>query len=436
MRIGFVCTPLSGHLNPMTALARKLQSRGHEVSFISVLDAGPIVRAANLDFVPISEKEYPLGSIPEVLSGLSRLHGLDVIEYWIKHIAPGLAAAGLEHFPKILAETGIEALAFDSAYRSLELVPMHLGMPYAQVWNALHIDYTGSTPAMIFDWPYDPTPEGRARNLEGLQMFKKFSASAAAVARAYAEKLDMKIDWTNPFATQSKLAILSQTPREFDFPGIPWPAQFHYAGPFHDGEGRKPVPFSWEKLTGKPLIYASLGTLVNNIENVYQTILQAAGKLPDVQLVLSIGHNMNPDSLGPIPSNAIVVPAAPQIELLKRAELCITHAGLNTALESLANGVPMVAIPIGFDQPGVAARIAYHGVGESLSLDRLTTDGLVELIQKVRKNPDYKSKALYFQKVIAQTRGLDIAADVLEEAFGKALTDRERRNNRRSFLEI
>jgi zeaxanthin glucosyltransferase len=69
---------------------------------------------------------------------------------------------------------------------------------------------------------------------------------------------------------------------------------------------------------------------------------------------------------GPVPSNVIVVDQAPQIELLKRATLCITHAGLNTALESLAYGVPMVAIPIGYDQFGVAARIAYHGVGESL----------------------------------------------------------------------
>jgi zeaxanthin glucosyltransferase len=51
------------------------------------------------------------------------------------------------------------------------------------------------------------------------------------------------------------------------------------------------------------------------------------------------------DDIGPIPASAIVVSKAPQIELLKRAELCITHAGINTTLESLALGVPMVAIP-------------------------------------------------------------------------------------------
>jgi hypothetical protein len=64
-------------------------------------------------------------------------------------------------------------------------------------------------------------------------------------------------------ATISKLAVITQTPKEFDFPTRHLPTQFHYAGPFHDNEGREPVPFPWEKLTRKPLIYASMGTLVN-----------------------------------------------------------------------------------------------------------------------------------------------------------------------------
>ena len=77
--------------------------------------------------------------------------------------------------------------------------------------------------------------------------------------------------------------------------------------------------------------------------------------------MLSVGRNINSENLGPIPSNTIVVRSAPQIELLKRTALCLTHAGLNTVLESLAHGVPMVAIPIAYTQPGTAARIAHHG---------------------------------------------------------------------------
>jgi len=52
MKIGLVSMPLSGHLNPMTALARRLQSRGNEVVFFGVPDVEPFARAAGLDFVP------------------------------------------------------------------------------------------------------------------------------------------------------------------------------------------------------------------------------------------------------------------------------------------------------------------------------------------------------------------------------------------------
>jgi zeaxanthin glucosyltransferase len=83
------------------------------------------------------------------------------------------------------------------------------------------------------------------------------------IAQSYAKRNGLEIDWSNPAVTLSKLAVITQTPKEFDFPISHLPPQFHYADPFHDNEGREPVPFPWEKLTGKPLIYASMGTLVN-----------------------------------------------------------------------------------------------------------------------------------------------------------------------------
>jgi MGT family glycosyltransferase len=178
-------------------------------------------------------------------------------------------------------------------------------------------------------------------------------------------------------------------------------------------------------LTDKPLIYASLGTLVNGLDGVYRHILEAVEPLllEEAQVVLSIGKNIDPENLGFIPSNTIVVRCAPQIELLKRAALCITHAGLNTVLESLAQGVPMVAIPIGYDQPGTAARIAHHGTGEFIEVDELTTARLRGLIEKVLQDRSYRERADYFRKVISKARGLDVAADGIERAFHKYQTE-------------
>jgi MGT family glycosyltransferase len=423
MKIGFVSMPISGHLNPMTALGRRLQSRGHEVVFIGVPDVEPFARAAGLSFVPFCENEYPVGSIAKLYAPVSKLHGLEVVRWSVREKSCDLFSAASKHLPQKLAETGVESLVIDTIHTLLELVPMSLGMPYAQVWNVLNIDFSGATPPCLFSWPHENTPAALARNIESVNAARQVFAPIVPLAMAYAEKVGLDIDWSDSAATTSKLAVISQTPKEFDFPGIPWPPQFHYTGPFFDDAGREPVPFPWDKLTDKPLIYASLGTLVNGLGDVYKHILEAVEPLKDIQVVLSAGKNISREKLGSIPSNTIVVRSAPQIELLKRAALCITHAGLNTTLESLAHGVPMVAIPIGYDQPGTAARIAHHGVGEFIEVDELTRTRLRDSIEKVLQGPSYRARANYFRKVISKTRGLDRAADIIEQAFHKYQAD-------------
>jgi zeaxanthin glucosyltransferase len=422
MKIGFVSMPLSGHLNPMTALARRLQSRGNEVVFFGVPHVEPFARAAGLDFVPYGEAEYPVGSIDKLYSSVATMRGFEVVRHSCMDLNLDLTRVAFDYLAEKIATTGVEALVIDTIHFFVELIPLSMSIPYVQIWNVLHLDFSGATPPSVFSSPLDSSPEGLNRNAENLDKLGAILGPLAEIARSYAKRVGLNIDWNDPAATVSKLAVITQTPREFDFPGIPWPAQFHYAGPFHDDEGREPVPFPWEQLTGKPLIYASLGTLVNSLEDVYKHILEAVEPLQDVQVVLSVGKNISPENLGRIPSNTIVVRSAPQIELLKRAALCITHAGLNTALESLAHGVPMVAIPIGYDQPGVAARIAHHATGEFIELDELTTKALRGLIEKVLQDPVYRARANYFRRVISRTSGLDVAANIIEQAFQKYQT--------------
>src|SRR5262249_43423083 len=142
---------------------------GHEIVFFGVPDVGPFARAANLNFVPFGEAEYPAGSISKTWSEVAKLHGSDVVLHSTQHLIPGLLRASLERLPEKLAETGVEALVLDTIYFFLELVPMSLDMPYVHIWNVLHLDLSGTTPACLFSWPYDPTQEGIAKNLEGLQ---------------------------------------------------------------------------------------------------------------------------------------------------------------------------------------------------------------------------------------------------------------------------
>jgi len=241
---------------------------------------------------------------------------------------------------------------------------------------------------------------------------------ANAAVRDYAERARLKIDWDDAGSTLSPLASITQVPRAFDFESSHWPPQFHHTGPFHDGKGREKVDFPWEGLTGEPLIYASMGTVMNGRVDVFRTIVAALKKYKDFQLVLSVGDRVDPDQIGPAPKNAIIVKRAPQLELLKRSSVCITHAGLNTVLESLAQGVPQVAMPVTHDQPGVAARIADKQTGLVNSLDNLTAENLSTLLNDVLSDPRYRANARKLQKTIATSNGLSVAADLIEESLG------------------
>ena len=236
------------------------------------------------------------------------------------------------------------------------------------------------------------------------------------------KKAGINGDWENPSSLYSGYSWITQCPREFDFESSHWPRHFHYAGPFHDGKGRIEVPFPWDKLTGEPIVYASMGTLQNGNADVFRTIATAVSKHNRFQLVLSIGNAVRPEQIGPLPTNAIVVNNAPQLELLKKASMCITHAGLNTVLESLAQGVPQIAIPVTNDQPGVAARIAHKKSGKRTPLDGLNTANLSALLNEVFDDPIYRDNSRSIQEAIAKKNGLSVAADLLEQAFGLTKT--------------
>lgn len=412
--------PISGHLNPMIALARKLQARGHESLFISFSDTRQVVETAGLPFFPVGEQTYPPGSMAPFMDYFARSQGMEPVRYWIAEFLPRLLQVALEDLPRIAREQAVDAFAFDATFTYAELVALQLRKPYIHVWNVVPFDGSGTTPPMMFDLPYDLSAEGRARNLEALVSLKAFTGPREAIAADYAQATGLQIDWTKPDATASKLLILSQIPREFDLPGIPRPPHFRYTGPFHDESGREPVAFPWDRLSGKPLIYASLGTFVNGLEYIHQTILAAARMLPEMQMVFSIGRNVSPGDLEPIPPNVLVVPNAPQFALLQRAQLCITHAGLNTTLEALTCGVPLLAIPITFDQPGTALRIAHHGVGEVLRLPELSSDALAGLSRRILSTAEYRTRADHFRQWIRQVRGLELAADLVESSLREA----------------
>ncbi len=137
----------------------------------------------------------------------------------------------------------------------------------------------------------------------------------------------------------------------------------------------------------------------------------------NAQLVISLGGGLDPERLGKLAGDPLVVPYAPQLEIVKRAAAVITHAGLNTTLESLAEGVPLICVPFGNDQPGVESRVAARGAGVVIPHNKLNVTRLRSVVHGVLREEKYRNAARRIQQSMQQVEALSRAADNIEDAF-------------------
>lgn len=410
---GIVCPNFTGHLNTMFPLGQELQRRGHRVTLFGKLDIEAKVIAAGLEFRAIGESEFPRGSVAKSLGELGKLSGREALRYTVNLVRQS-AEVLLRDAPKLMKEAGVEALLVDQVSPEGGAVADFLGIPFVSICGAVVLNREESVPPYITNWNYNPNLLGRLRNRLGYQVLKRVTKPVTKVINDYRQEWKLPAQ-SNSNQRYSQLAQISQQPAELEFPREELPEWFHFTGPYHYSSRREPIAFPWEKLTDKPLIYASMGTLQNRVVEVFQTIASACEGL-EAQLVISLGGSASPESLPKLPGNPLVVEYAPQLELLQKASLTITHAGMNTTLESLNNGVPMVAIPVANDQPGVAARIAWTGAGEVVPLKKLNVSKLRVAVEKVFKEDSYKQNALRLQEAIKQAGGVQRAADIIEQA--------------------
>lgn len=412
-RLGAFCFPGTGHLNPMTALARRLEQRGHSVVIFGIADCESRVRAAGIDFHQIGASDYPRGTLPALDRRLGELHGLATFRFTVVRVK-STARMVLRDGPAAVLAERCDALLCDEAEMG-STVAEHLRLPYFSVAFFPPLIQDDRIPAFCFPWQPGTSAFTRLRIRLGFRLLSRFAAPIYAVVN------EQRTAWGLPplnGATDalSPLAQITQLPRalEFDIPNLP--LCLHYTGPWVDARQRSTVDFPWDELDSRPLVYASLGTLQNGAEQIFRTIAEACAPL-DCQLVISLGGGLSPGQLGMLPGSPIVVGYAPQLQLLKRSAVCITHAGLNTVLESLAEGVPLVAVPLGNDQPGIAARVHAHGAGVVIPRSGLSASRLRTAVHAVLTQTRYRTAAHSIQSSIRSTDALNQAADIIEQSL-------------------
>jgi len=415
---GVFCPPMKGHLHALFSVARGLQKRQHRITFFQVADLEKYVKAKGFEFCQIGANEFPLGALKQLDQQLGQLSGRAAhrltVERFYRYAEVFLQQAGQE-----VQNAKIDVLLVDQVEAYGGAIAEKLSIPFVTIATALPFNPESGVPPLFTHWSYNRNPLAKLRNIIGYKLYTRSTAPVRKLVNKYRVLWGLpplSFVWSERGDAYSKLAQISQLPQFLDFPRERLPKSFHATGLLLDETIQADVIFPWENLDGRPIIYACLGTLQNGHAHVFRKIAEACQGL-NAQLVMSLGGgSLSEATLGPLPGNPVVVAYAPQIQLLKRASLLITHGGLNTTLEAVGLGVPMVFIPIAHDQPGVASRMAWHGVGEVMPLKRISVDRLRQKITKVFNEPRYREKAQQIKAQLNQRDGVEVACEIIERS--------------------
>ena len=192
-------------------------------------------------------------------------------------------------------------------------------------------------------------------------------------------------------------------------------AQYKFLGP--SIYERKKEVFDFAK-GENPVIYISLGTIVKGAKKFFQQCMEAF-RDEQMDVIISVGKGFEAKTLKNIPSNVHIYSSVPQIEVLRMADVFITHGGMNSISEALVHGVPMIVIPFMADQPVNARQIENLGLGKRMDYKTIHAQTLRETVLSVLSDDTIKANLANAQNWIAQAPGNNGGAKLILEYYRK-----------------
>jgi MGT family glycosyltransferase len=308
--------------------------------------------------------------------------------------------------PAAIRRIGADAIISDQMEAAGGLVADHLGLPSITVATALPINREPGVPPPYVPWPYDPSERGRWWNEGGYRISDLLMRRVGDVIERHSRAFGLSPRRRAEDCVSPRLQI-AQAVRGLDFPRAELPASFHYLGPFRSDEEER---FELPDEDGRPIVFCSLGTLQGSRASIFRKVSAACATLP-VRLVIAHGGGLDAAQVRHLPGKPLVFSFVPQRVLLRRSALAVTHAGFNTVLDALSFGVPMVAMPLAFEQPATGARLKRAGVAEVLG-PSASVKRLRKAIATVIEDPAYRSNAADLAAEIGQAGGVRRAADL------------------------
>jgi MGT family glycosyltransferase len=377
-------------------------------------DVERLAREEGLEFSWLGQSDHPAGSLPLSLEQLGKLQGLAALRFTIAAVKKTTEMV-CRDAPDAISAAGVDVLLVDQTEPAGGTVADYLGLPFITICNALALNRESTVPPPFTGWTYGGAWWKRVRNLAGYSVSSRVMSPVSGVIARYRRHWKLQ-PHSRPEDSFSSLAQISQQPPALDFPRNRIPKTFHYTGPLRNSSGPD-VPFPWERLDGRPLIYASLGTLQHSKSDLFRCFAEACAGV-DAQLVITHCGSLERSVIESLAGDPIVVHYAPQRKILARASLALTHAGLNTVLDAMSYGVPVIAVPITFEQPAIAARVSWAGAGLSVPMRSINAPALRKAIQTVLADPSYYRNAQRIADSIRAAGGVSRAGDIIECVSG------------------
>ncbi|NRY62659.1 macrolide family glycosyltransferase [Clostridium beijerinckii] len=173
---------------------------------------------------------------------------------------------------------------------------------------------------------------------------------------------------------------------------------------------KESIDFDLSNNEDKKVIYISLGTIFNNSIEFYECCFKAFCNM-NVKVIMSVGRKIDISIFKNIPSNFIVRNYVPQLEVLKYADVFITHGGMNSTNEGLYFNIPLILIPQSVDQPFVANRVAELGAGIVIEKDRITPEALNKCVAEILSDDNFKLNSEKIGESLREAGGYKVGVD-------------------------
>lgn len=387
-RFLFLPMPAHGHVNPTLAVAAELVARGHEVTYL----------------------------LPD--------------EYRAVVTATGATVAGFDwQSPEPPPMTADSGLALRMTFERLMDTAEQVATPLLELHDRLRPDVVVGEPMSLWGsllaaarsvttvqlstsyvmGPGSPMAQRMAAAMPGGRPPVDFGRLAALGTRYGAQ-----VDDPGALLWGSAAEKLVFMPAEFHPEHEAFDSSVHFVGP----SAGRPEPvngFDMAKLDATPGIYISLGTVFNKQRAFFESCLEAFGG-GDRPLVLNHGSRLSAADFPAVAENVLLAPHVPQLQVLERSAVFVTHGGMGSTMEAVLRGVPMVVVPQMAEQELTADRVAELGLGIRLNLDDVTPKTLATAVDTVLSDPAYAAACARVGAAARAAGGAPAAADVLEAA--------------------